>query len=732
MPDQKLLIIESPAKARSLRTYLGNEYEIVASNGHVRDLPRRRLAVKEDGSFEPTYTVLPEARKTVAMLKKKVRGFEKVYLAADPDREGEAICWHLSQLLSGEKRTFKRLRFNAITRNTVIRSLKRPQGIDMNLVDSQQARRVMDRLVGYKISPYLWRTLGKGLSAGRVQTVALRVVKERDDEIAAFQPHDYWLVHADFQVDGKKLRTVLRRRSGKRVDTEKGAPSSKAAAEKLVSEMRQLEWKVTKVDRKTVNKSPGPPYITSTLQQAAASRLSMSPSRTMRVAQQLYEGVQLGEGETSGLITYMRTDSVRVSPSAIEACRNHVRSAYGSEALYSKPRRYRSAKSAQDAHEAIRPTDVSKTPDSLGKHLSRDQLRLYEMVWRRFVATQMRDAGIRKTRVIIRGGKMETVCSGERLERPGFARVDPKQLRVGSPLPEVREGPAALIDAEVEKRTTRPPSRYTEAGLVAQMKKLGIGRPSTYVSIIDTLKRRKYVVLESRKLRVTELGGTAVDLLVELFPDIFDPSFTASMEELLDDIAGGEIDYREALERLSSPLNSSLEIAMESIDEVRKRLIQETDERCPKCGAPLTIRWGKYGRFYACSAFPNCRYTRPTEMDSAGDIGDRKCPECGGRLILRSGRYGPFLACDNAPKCRHTESVPTGVGCPEPDCDGELVIRRTRKGRQFYSCNRYPDCRFAIWNPPVDRRCPRCGYPILEKRKRGIYCPNCKKKIESS
>jgi DNA topoisomerase-1 len=732
LPDRKLLIIESPAKARSLRTYLGDDYDIVASNGHVRDLPRRRLAVKEDGSFEPTYTVLPEARKTVAMLKKKVRDFDKVYLAADPDREGEAICWHLSQLLDGENRTFKRLRFNAITRDTVLRSLKRPQGIDMNLVDSQQARRVMDRLVGYKVSPYLWRTLGKGLSAGRVQTVALRVVKEREDEISAFEPHDYWLIFADFEVGGKTLRAGLHKRSGKRVDTEKSAPSSKEAAEKLMAEVRRLDWKVAKVDRKTVAKSPAPPYITSTLQQSAARRLSLSPSRTMRLAQQLYEGVEIAGGETSGLITYMRTDSVRVSPSAIEGCRRYVASSFGKDALYEKPRRFRSAKSAQDAHEAIRPTDVTKTPESLSRHLLKDQLRLYDLIWRRFVATQMRDAGIARTKVSIRGDKLEFFCSGERLIEPGFSRVDPGQLRVGSPLPEVQKGPAKLLDAASEKRTTRPPSRYTEAGLVAEMKKLGIGRPSTYVSIIDTLKRRKYVVLEARKLHVTELGATTAGLLVELFPDIFDPGFTASMEELLDDIAGGEIGYREALENLSQPLSSSLEIAMENIEEVRKRLVQPTDERCPKCGSRLTIRWGKYGRFYACSAFPACRYTRPLDAPSNEEIPDRKCPECGGKLVLRNGRYGPFLACENSPDCKHTESMPTGVRCPEPSCDGELVVRRTRKGRIFYSCNRYPECKFAMWNKPVDKKCPRCGYPILEQRKRGIYCPNCKKKIESS
>jgi len=733
MADKKLVIIESPAKARSLRSYLGGEYKVVASNGHVRDLPRKRLAVSDDGEYTPTYTILPEQRQKVRKLKSAARGYHKIYLAADPDREGEAICWHLSELLGGRGKSFKRLRFNAITKETVTTAIRSPQPLDMNLVNAQQARRVMDRLVGYKVSPYLWRTVGKGLSAGRVQTVALRLVREREDRIEAFEPREYWLLHADFVQDGKGFRATLHRRRGRRTDTVASSPSSLEEARRLEDEAEAREsWSIASVQTKIRSRRPGPPFITSSLQQAAAGALRFSPSKTMRLAQSLYEGVELQKGEHTGLITYMRTDSVRISPPAMEECRDLVRKRFGEEALSEKPRRYRSSKGAQDAHEAIRPTDPARTPDDLRGVLDGDRLKLYELIWKRFVATQMAEAKLARTTVTVSSGELEFTCRGERMVTPGFADVDPGQVRVDKPLPELAEGAVTLEGLEKEQRFTKPPARFTEAKLVAEMKKLGIGRPSTYVSIISTLKRRKYVIREKGKLAPTELGSITVRLLVDLFPHIFETDFTARMEELLDEIARGRKGYVEVLDRLSRPLRSSLKTAMDNLGKVKRSLRQETDEECPRCGAPLAIRWGKYGRFYACTAFPECRYTRPLEEDLEEAEVDRRCPECGGRMLVRRGRYGRFLGCENAPDCRHTEPLPTGVSCPREGCDGELVERKSRKGKRFYSCNRYPECDYAIWNPPLDERCPRCGFPILEKRSRGIYCPNCRKKIRDS
>jgi DNA topoisomerase-1 len=731
MPEKKLVIIESPAKARSLRNYLGKDFEVVASVGHVRDLPRNRIGVSEENGFQPTYTVLPEQRQTVASLKKKATSFSRIYLAADPDREGEAICWHLSRLLEGEGRTFRRLRFNAVTRSAVTEAMKNPSKIDMDLVEAQQARRVMDRLVGYRVSPYLWKTLGKGLSAGRVQTVALRLVQEREDRIGSFVPREYWVVTAEFGADGGSWTARLSKMDGRKADDEESSPATAVEVEELEPRVRDAEWELAVVDRQSRPRKPGPPFITSTLQAAASQQLSMAPGRTMKCAQELYEGIDAGGDEPAGLITYMRTDSVRMSPSAIQECSDYIVSRWGRELLVDKPRRYRSSGGSQDAHEAIRPVDPSRTPESLKQHLTRDQHRLYELIWKRFLATQMRDAVVEKTTLVFRGDGLEFTCTGEKLTDPGFTEVDPSQLRTekelgGDPV----KGPVKCTRVSSEQRFTSPPPRFTEAALVSEMKKKGIGRPSTYVSIISTLKKRKYVESRERKLYPTELGTQAVRLLVDLFPHIFETGFTARMETLLDSVARGLTGYVEALSELNRPLSSSLELAMKRLPEVRKNLEEGTGRECPKCGREMVVKWGQYGRFMACSGFPDCRHTEPMESQDGGRFEDRKCPECGAPLVLRNGRYGAYLACSNAPRCRHSECIPTGVPCPVEGCGGELVERRTRKGRQFFSCNRYPACDYALWNRPLDRECPRCGFPILERRRKGTYCPRCRKKIE--
>lgn len=728
---RKLVIIESPAKARSLRAYLGPEYEIFASMGHVRDLPQKRLGVAVDEGFRPLYTILPDKRKTITDLKRIAAEFDTILLAADPDREGEAICWHLSEILARKGATFRRLRFNAVTKDAVLAAIAHPSSIDMDLVDAQQARRVMDRLVGYRISPYLWRVISSGLSAGRVQTVSLRLVQEREDEVLRFVPVEYWSVTGSFASGGTAFRASLSRIDGQRVDGEKNAPSSERETGAILPEIRRAAWQVAEVRRSESVRKPGPPYITSSLQQAASSQLGFSPSRTMSLAQELYEGMDLEGKGPAGLITYMRTDSVRVEPEAIAACREYIAGNLGQGALSPSPRRYRSAGGSQDAHEAIRPTDVARTPESISGSVPEAHLRLYRLIWRRFVASQCADALAEKTDVAVAGGRFEFSCSGEVLVSPGFLSVDPSQASVSAALPAgIEQGPATIVDVSAEQHFTKPPPRFSEASLVAEMKKKGIGRPSTYVSILDTLKKRGYVKLAERKLTPTELGTATVRLLLELFPHIFDTGFTAGMEQLLDSVADGSTSYEEAVKRLEVPLEASLTQAVANLDKVRDSLSRETTERCPECGSPLRLRLGRYGRFLSCTGYPSCRYSR--QEGGAKYEGDRKCPACGSGLVLRSGRFGQYLSCEKAPACKHTEPVPTGVLCPVEGCGGEMIQKTTRKGRTFYSCNRYPKCDFAMWNRPVPGTCPKCGFPVLEEGKKGLQCPRCRKKIEDS
>ena len=730
--EKKLVIIESPAKARSLRSYLGKEYEIEASNGHVRDLPRNYLGVDTDADFKPTYTILPEKRKTVAHLKKKARGFSRIYLAADPDREGEAICWHLSQILEREGVTFSRLRFNAITRETVLKSLKRPSRIDMHLVDAQQARRVMDTLVGYTSSSWLQRLMGRGRSAGRVQSVALRMIKEREDEITEFVPVEYWKVSAQFVQGDTAFTADLHRIDGSVTGKPGKYPSSEKQAGEVLERLGddEIKWMVSGLKEKKRSVKPPPPFITSTLQQTASGRLRYSPSRTMSIAQQLYEGMALNGGERTGLITYMRTDSFRMSPESLKKCRSYLSGEYGNEMLHSKPRRYRSKKGSQDAHEAIRPVDITLRPEKLTGLRTAPQHALHTLIWNRFAATQLKNATVVKTTVDVTGEELQFRTTGEKIAEKGFSVLDEKFVRLEKELPGLKKGSVILGKVEPQQQFTSPPPRFSEARLVAEMKKVGIGRPSTYVSTIATLKKRNYVEKYKGTLKPTELGCTTVDILVKMFPHIFQVDFTAKMEDLLDHIAKGSDTYSDVLKQLNVPLESSMEKANRNTEKLKNQLTEETGEQCPECGAPIVIRWGKYGKFKACSGFPQCRYSSPLEDDEPQEYKGKHCPECGGRLLIKSGRYGRYLGCSSHPKCKHTEPVPAGVACPEEGCSGELVEKRTRRGRIFFGCSRYPDCKYAVWNRPLDRECPRCGFPLLVEKKKGVWCPRCKKKIQ--
>lgn len=724
---RKLLIIESPAKAKALKSYLGRDWTVTASMGHVRDLPLHRIGVAGE-DFQPAYTILPEKRKTLAKLKKDAEGFETIFLAADPDREGEAICWHLAELLADGTRVFKRLRFNAVTRDAVTKAAAHPGSIDMNLVNAQQARRVMDRLVGYRISPYLWRTLGKGLSAGRVQTVALRLITDREAEIAAFRSTEYWQVTADFKQGDSLFTALLHRIGGRRADGARFAPGTREQVEEITPAIRTQEWTITSVDRVKKLRKPAPPFITSTLQ-AGGAAISMSPGTVMRNAQQLYEGVEL-DGESVGLITYMRTDSVRISPEAVDQCREVVGGIFGAGLLSPSPRRFRASGGSQDAHEAIRPTDMTRTPESLAGRLDPALHRLYTMIWNRFAATQMSDAGIEETSVTFQGGEFVFLATGGRLTEPGFTLADPAQVRIPRPIAAAVTGRADLLDLRAEQKFTEPPARFGEASLVTEMKKKGIGRPSTYVAILSTLKKRGYIDLREKRLHPTDLGVRTVELLLGLFPHLFEVGFTAGMEQTLDMVAAGEMDYVSAVKSLAVPLESSLTDAMKKLPEVRRELTSQTDQICPQCGKPLLDKWGRFGRFLACSGYPDCRYTRPFEDEvtrANAAVPVRACPDCGSPMTVRTGKFGAYLSCSSS-SCGKKSPIPTGVHCPLDGCSGELVTKRSQKGRTFYSCSRYPDCDFAMWNPPIDTPCPRCGFPIQEKRAKGVYCPRCKKK----
>ncbi len=559
----------------------------------------------------------------------------------------------------------------------------------------------------------------------------MRIIQEREDIINEFIPVEYWLLHADFAQKNKSFTASLCRIDGKPSGKPDTFPARSEEAQTVAARVNEkgVPWEITEVKSRNKSISPPPPFMTSTLQQTASTRLSYSPSRTMSIAQQLYEGISFGSTERKGLITYMRTDSVRMSPDSLSSCREYLAGRFGKEALSPKVRRYRSAKGSQDAHEAIRPVDIRLTPEELTSVLTSPQLSLYRLIWNRFAATQLMDAQTLNTSVTVSGAGLEFKATGETLLKSGFSIIDPSFIKTKNRLPELSKGKTLLESLNLEQKHTAPPPRFSEARLVAEMKKVGIGRPSTYVSTINTLRKRNYVEKDGKVLIPTELGTTSIRLLIRMFPHIFQVDFTARMEDLLDSVAKGTETYSDVLKQLNLPLESSLLNAMKQTDSFRSELQESTGETCPECGAPVIIRWGRYGKFKACTAFPKCRFSRPVEEEASTEFEGRKCPKCGSSLLLRTGRFGKYLSCSRHPECKHTEPVPTGVHCPQENCSGELVEKKSRKGRIFYSCNKYPDCQYAVWNRPVNETCPRCGFPILVEKKKGIFCPSCKKKI---
>jgi DNA topoisomerase-1 len=735
---RNLVIVESPAKARTIAKYLGPGYEVKASNGHVRDLPKSKLGVDVEKGFEPSYVLIKGKGKILKDLKTSARRAATVYLAPDPDREGEAIAWHLAETLGDDADDIRRLAFYEITKRGVTEALEHPRTIDMAKVQAQQARRVLDRLVGYKVSPFLWRTIRYGLSAGRVQSVALRLICEREDEIRKFVKREYWTIDADLVTPaGDLFRARVQKKAGEKVALE-NEKQARADADALAKE----SFAVTQVRTQEKKRNPVPPFITSTLQQESFRRHRYSGQKTMVIAQQLYEGVEVGDGAT-GLITYMRTDSTRVSPDAIAEVRAFIQEQYGEPYLPAEVRLYRSRETSQDAHEAIRPTSVARTPASIKGYLDPDQYKIYELIWQRFVASQMNPALVLTTTAEITAGPYLLRASGSRVKFDGFARAYATTLIEETPeggaskLPAMAEGDALkLKEILPEQHFTEPPPNYTEASLVKVLEEKGIGRPSTYATIVGTILARDYVTRDRGKLVPTELGMTVWKLLEQMFADVFDVEFTAKLESHLDRIESGKDRWVEVVTEFYDPFQSDLAKAEAQQEKVRASLVQETDVACPKCGSKMVKKFGRSGPFLACPRYPECKATMPLEEEGIpAEAPTQLCPQCGSAMRVRTGRFGKFLACSTYPECKGTRPFTLQIPCPK--CiQGELVERRTRRGKPFFGCSRYPECDFGIWDRPVKQKCPSCDSPILVKKSskaKGEYlqCPKCKIQIES-
>jgi DNA topoisomerase-1 len=731
-----LIIVESPAKVKTIRKFLGSRYAVQASVGHIRDLPSKTLGVDEINGFTPQYEIIPGKEKIVETLREAAAKADNIYLAPDPDREGEAIAWHIAALLEDGNKNISRIQFNEISARAVKEALAQPRPLNANLFDAQQARRVLDRLVGYKISPLLWNKVKRGISAGRVQSVALRLLADRDAERRAFVPEEYWLFHV---VLGAGEPPLFRAELHK-IDGKKAALSNEQDALKLEGRISGKPFTVAGVEVKERERTPPPPFITSTLQQAANQRLGYTAKRTMNIAQRLYEGVDLGEAGTTALITYMRTDSLRISDEARAAAKDFIESSWGKEYYPSRARHFKSKGGAQDAHEAIRPVDVAVTPDSIKALVAPEQYQIYRMVWVRFLASQMAGARVQDTVILAVCDNVQFRAKGERVIFPGFYALSPQKNEDSVALPALESGQALRLESlEKAQKFTQPSPSYTEASLVRELEEKGIGRPSTYASIIATLLEREYAVLEEKHFTVTDLGRVVCQLLTENFQDLMDVGFTAAMEEKLDKVAEGEEDWVKLITRFSKDFVPNLEKAARTMNSVKGGM--PSGLPCPECGKPSMIKFGKAGAFLACSGYPECRFTSNFTRNEAGEvqIADTrpqlqlvgKCPDCDGDLALKKSRSGSrFIACTRYPDCRYTRSYSTGVPCPA--CKkGSLVEKSSKRGKIFFACDQFPQCDYALWDEPLPGPCPNCASPLLvHKRPRAgkayICCPEKK------
>ncbi|MGM0499825.1 MAG: type I DNA topoisomerase [Bacillota bacterium] len=664
---KNLVIVESPAKAKTIKKFLGRNYKVEASMGHVRDLPKSKLGIDLEEDFEPNYITIRGKGKTLNKLRKAAKKSDEVFLATDPDREGEAISWHLAYALKLSDEDNNRIEFNEITKSAIQNAIKNPRTIDKDLVDAQQARRLLDRIVGYRLSPLLWKKVRKGLSAGRVQTVAVKIICEREEEIRNFDEEEYWSLEIELKnEDGEVLKADLYR-----IDNKKFNLESKEETDQVIEDIKKEEFEIIKVKKRKRRRNPKSPFTTSTLQQRASNKLNFTAKKTMYMAQQLYEGIDVGSEGTVGLISYIRTDSTRLSNEAKNGAKDYILNKFGDKFLKSSKKKSKNNSNAQDAHEAIRPTDTQRTPEKIKKYLSKDQFKLYDLIWKRFVASQMSPALYESISAQFKAGeKYKFRVSGSRLLFPGHLILTGKEKEDNIDLPVLNEGDKySLLKTNPEQHFTTPPPRYSEATLVKTLEEEGIGRPSTYAPTLSTIESRDYVEKEGRYFKPTELGETVTELLTEYFPDVTDVEFTAGLEKRLDEIEKGNEDWKKILRDFYEPFYNRLENARENMESVQ--IVEETDEVCEKCGSPMVVKYGRYGKFLACSSYPECKNTKP------------------------------FL-------------IKTGVDCPECE-DGEVIERTSKKGRTFYGCSNYPDCNFMTWNKPVEKKCPECGSVMVEK-----------------
>ena len=804
---KNLVIVESPTKAKTIGKYLGKDFVVKASLGHVKDLPKKYLNVDVDHNFEPHYEVIEGKKKLIAELKAAAKGMDSIYLAADPDREGEAICFHLQEELNGSKKgpKFYRVMFNEITASSIKKAFEKPGSVNLHLVDAQQARRILDRLVGYKISPLLWDKVRRGLSAGRVQTIALRVIVDREREIRAFIKREYWTI--DVQLNAKKPPVLTARFTKKNNETIELA--DEASTKGLLEQIDGSKYIVDSVSTREKKRNPVPPFITSTLQQEASRKLRFSVKRTMMIAQRLYEGMELGSEGSVGLITYMRTDSTRVSNDALDEVRGLIKDRFGAAFVPEAPNVYKGKKDAQDAHEAVRPSSSRRAPEDVAQYLQEDELKLYRLIWMRFVASQMMPAVFDQTTIDVAakgkdGADYMFRATGSVPKFNGFLDVykegkdekDADDEEEKNKLPLVAKGEELRFKSiEPEQHFTEPPPRFNEATLVKELESNGVGRPSTYASILSTIQEREYVKKDGGKFVPTELGMVVTDLLLESFQNLFDVKYTARMEEELDEIEEGKIDWRASMADFYDRFEKDLELAGRTMTDI-KRMEKPTDLICEKCGRPMVIRWGRhgsfiactgyneknaegepectntreltvdlpdidkadlteqdapeycencgrpmvlkkgrFGQFYACSGYPDCKTTKQIggEQKKSDVPLEEKCPQCGNNLVLKHGRFGEFTACSNYPKCKFVKQKTIGVPCPNCS-EGQVVERRSKRGKTFYGCNRYPECDFVAWGKPIAEKCPDCGSSYLVEKwlKAGgvAQCPNgeCKYK----
>lgn len=737
---KNLVIVESPAKAKTLGKYLGRNYTVKASVGHVVDLPKSKLGVDIANDFKPDYAVIHGKAKVIDELKKAAKDKENIYLAPDPDREGEAIAWHIADRL-GNKKNIHRVLFNEITKKAVQEAIKHPLKLDRAKFDAQQARRVLDRLVGYQLSPLLWDKVRRGLSAGRVQSVAVRLITERERAIRAFVKEEYWTIGATLEGENPPaFNANLFELAGKRLDHKTFRLENEAAATGVVDHLEGADWVVAKVEKSDRKRNPSPPFITSRLQQEASRKLGYQPRRTMGIAQKLYEGVEIGEEGAVGLITYMRTDSTRLSPEAVEAVRGYIGERYGADYVPEKPPVFKSKKNTQDAHEAIRPTSIEFPPERVAPYLEKDELNLYTLIWNRFVACQMEPARLKATTIDIAAKDAIFRATGQVVVFDGFMRVYMEGVdepsaddEDGKTLPDLKEGDRLTLqgDLKPEQHFTQPPPRFSQATLIKELEENGIGRPSTYASIMQTILGKEYVQEDPQKrLFPTELGMLVTDLLVGSFPDILNVDFTAGMEEDLDSIEEGNRNWVDVMRRFYEPFSKDLDKAGVEMRNVKSEE-RPTDVKCDQCGDTMVIKWGRRGEFLACRRYPECKSTKNFTRDENGDIviakqetTDEVCDKCGKPMLVRFGRFGKFLGCSGYPECKTIMPMikPAKLGVACPDCchveggGGEILEKRSRRGKIFYSCNRYPDCKFASWDKPVPVPCPLCQAPFVVEK----------------